>query len=148
MKTVKPPTARYMEKVYLAWLNQVGQVRSQKEFAEYLELDQIRFNRYYNGARTEIDYATALSICRKTGDYELMDILGYPRPIEGFDFSSLPPEDAASLRAAVFELTDKLNELGDFSDDEYRAVRDEVMEKYGWKRISDNSTASPEGPSK
>lgn len=142
------PTAKYMQRIFLAWLNNVGKARSQKEFADYLGLEKIRFNRYYNGARTEIDYPTAIHICQKAesfgaeNPFELLTILGYPKPTK-FDLSSLPPEDASSLEGALIELTSRIHELGEVSETEYKTLRDTTFEKYGWKRENDTDTSEP-----
>lgn len=82
----KPPIAVYTERIYLAWINSLGQVRPQSEFAELLGMDRQRFNNYYNGKRANMDYATAVRVAEiaagfgADNPYEILEILGYPVP--------------------------------------------------------------------
>lgn len=114
----KPPTATYMERIYLAWINSVGQVRPQSEFAEILGMDRQRFNNYYNGKRTNMDYVTAQRVGQiaagfgADNPYEILEILGFPRPVSEDPLSKISPEFSETLQAALKEINEKIDLAG------------------------------------
>jgi transcriptional regulator with XRE-family HTH domain len=114
----KTPVAAYVERIYLAWLNSIGQVRSQREFSELLGMDRQRFNNYYNGKRTNMDYATAVHVAKiaagfgAENPYEILEILGYPVPGVGDLYARVSPLFSGAMRAALNEINEKILESG------------------------------------
>jgi len=127
----KTPVSRFLERVYLKWINSIGEVRTQKEFSQFLGVEYSKFNRYYNGHRSDMDYVTALKICRAVKDYELMEILGFEIPEEDL-IAVLPTDRAASLRAALTEIRERLAKFPGLSEAQASVIVDEIMLAHGW----------------
>ena len=127
--TDKPPVAKFLERKYIQWISECGEFHSQKDFAAFLEVEHSSFNRYYNGRRSDMEYQTALKICKKVRDFELLEILGYPPPSEEDLLSILPPGRGASIRAALEEIKLTVKQSGAISEEE----ADEILSRHGWK---------------
>lgn len=128
----KGPVARWLEKKYVQWINDQGVVRSQKEFAEFLGLDRVTFNRYYNGSRERMDYKNALQISSRLGDFELLDILGYERPSADSLLEGYPPEFRKQFSAALGEARSELVSRGiTEGTDEAREIINMAFRRHG-----------------
>lgn len=63
-------------------------------------------NNYYNGKRTNMDYATAQRVARIAAGFgaekpdEILEILGYPRAGTPDPFARISPEFSDTIRAA------------------------------------------------
>jgi transcriptional regulator with XRE-family HTH domain len=75
----KPPFAKWLEKKYIAWLQDRGSIATQKEFAEYLYLDPMTLSHYINGRRKMPDKYSLAKIAERLGP-EVYDVLGLARP--------------------------------------------------------------------
>ena len=71
--------ARWLEMKYIAWLGQEKEIKTQREFAEYLGVDPVRLNHYLNGRRKLSDPDTIDTFAQKLGP-EIYDVLGLARP--------------------------------------------------------------------
>lgn len=69
-----PPLAAWLQRQYALWLLQQGQFRTQAEFANYLGIHHVQFNKYFNGARLPRGSAVA-RIAARLGP-EIYTILG------------------------------------------------------------------------
>ncbi len=76
----KPEFARWFERTYVRGMAQRGKFRSQREFAEYLNLDPVQLNQYINGRRLPTG-KNVEKIARQLG-LEVYDQLGLVRPDE------------------------------------------------------------------
>lgn len=143
MKVVDTQSAlqHYFHRAYVAFLAREGGYRTQKDFAEFLGISRPRLNHYYNGRRKEMDYETAMLVAQKTGDYELFDILGYPRPQAEDILADFPPEVRDPVLAALKEARSSLVNKGISEDSkEARKTLTEAFERFGIKVIFTSSS--------
>jgi len=56
-----------------------GEIKSQREFADFLDIDKVALSRYFNGIRRNPDPDTVIKFADKLGP-EIYDILGLARP--------------------------------------------------------------------
>jgi transcriptional regulator with XRE-family HTH domain len=75
----KQGLARWLEIQYIEWMRERGEVVSQREFAEYLGLDQVQLSHYLNARRKNPDPDAVAKMADKLGP-EVYDILGLARP--------------------------------------------------------------------
>lgn len=108
----KGPVARWLEKKYIQWINEQGEVKNQEEFANYLGIDRVTFNRHYNGTVKRMELSTALKYAKKLNDFEILDILGYERPSEDDLLSGFPPDIREALSASLSEARSELVRRG------------------------------------
>ena len=77
MASNRGPLGDFLQRKYLEWINSCGEVRSQREYAEYLGLKPMTFSQYLNGKRKKIDDPSIVNmLAEKLGD-ELYEVLGY-----------------------------------------------------------------------
>ena len=101
----------WLEKKYIEWINEVGEVKPQVDFAIHLGLKKETFNRYYNGERKP-SYKQAIQICQVLKDFTLMDILGYTRPAVSGLVIDFPPEVALVIEKSLKEAKSELLKKG------------------------------------
>lgn len=88
---------------YLKWQNELGEIKTQKQFAEdVLDIHEVTFSRYFNGQRKP-SKAILVQFAEKTGDVRFYDLADAPRPDP--DFAALKaiwryisPEKRQALR--------------------------------------------------
>lgn len=77
MASTRGPLGDFLQRKYLEWINSCGEVRSQREYADYLGLKPMTFSQYLNGKRKKIDDPNIVNmLAEKLGD-ELYEVLGY-----------------------------------------------------------------------
>jgi len=130
----KPNSSSWLMSKYLDWQRDMGVLASMAEFARFLDVGEKALNTWING-RNNPSYKTVLKICKKLGDYTLLELLGYQRQSIPFDF--LPPEFLARLQSIDSEIKNTLREraITEYSS-EAEEVALEILEKYGAKLIS------------
>jgi hypothetical protein len=130
--TGKGPVARWLEKKYIQWINEQGEMRTQEEFANFLGVDRVTFNRHYNGTIKRMELSTALKYAKKLNDYEILDILGYERPNEEKLLEGFPPEFKTAFSAALNEARSELVKRGiTEGTEEARSIINTAFERYG-----------------
>ncbi|MGI6730456.1 MAG: helix-turn-helix domain-containing protein [Anaerovoracaceae bacterium] len=75
----KSEFASWLELQFINWMRERGEVTTQREFAEYLGLDQVQLSHYINERRKKPDKASLEKIAAKLGP-EIYDVLGLARP--------------------------------------------------------------------
>lgn len=75
----KSEFANWLEVQFINWMRERGQVTTQREFAEYLGLDQVQLSHYINERRKKPDKVSLEKIASKLGP-EIYDVLGLARP--------------------------------------------------------------------
>jgi len=79
----------WLERKYLDWQKENGRI-SMAKWAEVLGIDKVYLNQMMNGRRKSTTMQTAYQIGEQLNDFEILSILGYPRPdvpLEGFSES-------------------------------------------------------------
>ncbi len=114
---------------YLDWQRDTGALASMAEFARYLEVGDKALNTWING-RNNPSYKKAVQICKKLGDFSLLEVLGYAQEIS---LSSLPPELQALLRSALLEIEQALKRAGAQADSmEALEISKTILKKHGF----------------
>ncbi len=133
MPEIKTLQARYLRRLFLIYQEREGGFPSAKEWAKFLELNEKTLSALMN-ARNLASRKTALQICEKTGDYKLLDILGYAHPDEvSLPISSLPPGLQSLLRAALLEIEQALKNRGAQADSiEALEISKTILKKHGF----------------
>lgn len=75
----KSEFANWLEKQFINWMRERGEVTTQREFAEYLGLDQVQLSHYINERRKKPDKKSLIKLADKLGP-EVYDVLGLARP--------------------------------------------------------------------
>jgi len=75
----KEAFAKWLERQYIEWLQEKGEIASQKEFAEYIGIEPMNLSNYLNAKRKMPDPDSTLKIAEKLGP-EAYDVLGLARP--------------------------------------------------------------------
>ena len=75
----KSEFARWLELQYVDWMHERGEVTTQREFAEYLGLDQVQLSHYINERRKKPDKVALEKLASKLGP-EIYDVLDLARP--------------------------------------------------------------------
>jgi len=132
-------TSTWLMNKYLDWQKERGALTPLAEFARFLEVGDKALSTWLNG-RNNPSYKTAVKICKKLGDYSLLEILGYSPPVldpKPLPFSSLPPEFIKLLEEIDLEIAKTFRERGitEYSA-EAESIAREIMEKYGANVIS------------
>ena len=94
----KGKLADYFEQNFLRWMMAHGRM-TQTEFADLLKISKGYLNQLLEGKRTTLSFHAAIYIARLLGDYEILDILGFERPVD--PEMTFPPLEAAALRSAA-----------------------------------------------
>ena len=76
---VKSELAKWLEKQYINWMSEMGEVQSQADFARWLGINVVTLNRYMNDKRKNVDREIVDQIAIKLGP-EIYNILGMVRP--------------------------------------------------------------------
>ena len=71
--------SEWIRKKYIDWLASVGEIRTQREFAEYIGIDKVSMSRYLNNKIKTPDTETVEKFAAKLGP-EVYDVLGLARP--------------------------------------------------------------------
>ena len=71
--------SEWLQRKYINWLSMKGEIKSQREFADFLDIDKVALSRYFNGIRRNPDPDTVIKFADKLGP-EIYDILGLARP--------------------------------------------------------------------
>lgn len=71
--------SEWLQKKYIQWMAKHGEIRSQREFAEYLGIDKVSMSRYMNAKIRNPDMETIQKFAEKLGP-EVYDVLGLARP--------------------------------------------------------------------
>lgn len=71
--------SKWLEHQYIEWMRTKGKISSQREFAEYLDIDPMNLNNYLNAKRKMPDSNSIKKIAAKLGP-EIYDVLGLARP--------------------------------------------------------------------
>ena len=75
----KSEFANWLEVQFINWMRERGEVTTQREFAEYLGLDQVQLSHYINERRKKPDKKSLIKLADKLGP-EVYDVLGLARP--------------------------------------------------------------------
>jgi len=122
----------YLERNYLDWQRRYG-LDSLTNFAQYLEITKMYLSSLMNGRNTNVSYEKALRIAEKTGDYTILDILGYANP-KAIPASQMPEDLRSRLSAATQEITDAIVGRGlDPDSDEALQLSLAILVKHGFK---------------
>jgi transcriptional regulator with XRE-family HTH domain len=70
--------SKWLEIKYIDWMKKMGEVASQREFAEYLDLKPVSLSNYLNGKQMPVG-GTVEKLADKLGP-EIYDVLGLVRP--------------------------------------------------------------------
>lgn len=73
--------SHWLEMKYIEWMGVEQGIKTQREFAEFLDIDPVRLNHYFNGRRKISDPGTIDKFAEKLGP-EIYDVLGLARPDE------------------------------------------------------------------
>lgn len=73
--------SEWIRQKYIEWLTSEGQIRSQREFADYIGIEKVALSRYLNKNIKTPDPETVEKIANKLGP-EIYDVLGFARPDE------------------------------------------------------------------
>lgn len=71
--------SNWLQKKYIEWMAAEGEIRTQKDFADFLKIDKVTLSRYINAKRKNPDLKTVKKFADKLGP-EVYDILGLARP--------------------------------------------------------------------
>lgn len=104
-----------------------GSTKGPTAYARYLGVKQQLVSAWLNG-----DYQPRMdSIAKLAEKYpDIYEVLSVDAPV---DVSVLPPDDAASLKAALAEIRSTVHGQA-LSEAEIRALSDSIMARYGWYR--------------
>jgi transcriptional regulator with XRE-family HTH domain len=123
----KGKLADYFEKNYLQYQLKHGRC-SQDKYAKLLGFSKGYLNQLLEGKKTTLGYHAALFVARFTEDYEILDILGYDRPVNPF-----PSRLSSALESARL----KIIEAGISGESpEASMIIDEAMKAAGYRLIS------------
>jgi transcriptional regulator with XRE-family HTH domain len=75
----KEAFAKWLERQYIEWMSDRGEVASQREFAEFIGIDPMNLSNYLNAKRRMPDQESIKKIAEKLGP-EVYDVLGLARP--------------------------------------------------------------------
>ena len=75
----KSEFANWLEGQFINWMQERGEVTTQREFAEFLGLDQVQLSHYMNERRKKPDKVSLEKIAARLGP-EIYDVLGLARP--------------------------------------------------------------------
>ena len=76
---MKTNFSEWLQMKYIEWMAKEGVIRTQREFADYLDIDKVTLSRYINAKRKHPDPLTIDKLADKLGP-ETYDILGLARP--------------------------------------------------------------------
>jgi transcriptional regulator with XRE-family HTH domain len=94
----KGKLADYFERNLLQWQIVHGRM-TQAKFASLLHISPGYLNHLLEGDNTSLTFHTAIFIARLLGDYEILDILGFERPVD--PEMAFPPKVEAALLSAA-----------------------------------------------
>ena len=77
--SMKSSLSEWLQKKYIDWMAEQGEIKTQHEFADFLGIDKVSLNRYFNGKIKTPDAETITKISEKLGP-EIYDVLGLVRP--------------------------------------------------------------------
>lgn len=77
--STKEDFAKWLERKYIDWLREKGEIASQREFAEYIGIEPMNLSNYLNAKRRMPDPDSVMKIAEKLGP-EVYDVLGLARP--------------------------------------------------------------------
>lgn len=101
--TIQDELKQLLVENYLKWQNDLGEIKTQREFAEeVLEIHEVSYSRYFNDRRTP-SKKTLIAFAERTGDPRFYDLANVPRPDPDFAalkaiWKYIPEEKRHALR--------------------------------------------------
>jgi hypothetical protein len=122
----------YFERNYLEWQKRNG-LAPLTAFADFLGMSKSHLSNLINRHRWDVSQEKANLVAERTGDYTILDILGYANP-KAIPASQMPEDLRSRLSAATQEITDAIVGRGlDPDSDEALQLSLAILVKHGFK---------------